>query len=682
MRLQVRALRLRVDTAEGTFGSDFHFKAGLNVVRADNTKGKTTCMQAILYSLGLERMLSAKRDIPLPYVMTTELKVQEGDVERRLPVVSSHVQVELGNGRGDVITVLRAVKGERDNRLVTVWKGGVLTDPGTDYPRQDYFALDAGSASRASGYHTMLAEFIGWELPRVAKFDRGDTPLYLETLFPLLFVEQKVGWSSLTANFPTFFGIREVGKRAIEFIASLDVQGIASKRQELEGELADLRSRWASVRKQAENAARRVNGRLEGVPAVADGEWPGTGRPFVSVVEGSEWTPLDHAASRLRGRRDALLSRPVHEVGVDADALTQELESLERRLDDLTATQTAMHSKMQLERAQFVSMSARLQAIDEDLVRNKDALKLRELGSTLGSIVSQARCPTCHQHVDDMLMADSTGEPMTLESNIAFLTAQRKLCQMILERSQAALRSEEPFYSAATGEARSIRARIRAIRVALVQPSTAPSVADVQERVAIDGALSGLVKAEEEIGGLFGDLEAIAKGVRSVNQRLASHSHQGLSRQDNRKLDRYTNIFVTQLVAYQFSTFNPADLEISKDTYKPTKEGYEIGFELSASDAIRVKWAYLQGLLELAREFPDMRHPGLLVFDEPRQQETARTSFAHLVARAATAKKWDQQVIFATSEDLDELLSVVGGVDIHLQTVDGWLIKRLEEAGK
>ena len=77
-----------------------------------------------------------------------------------------------------------------------------------------------------------------------------------------------------------------------------------------------------------------------------------------------------------------------------------------------------------------------------------------------------------------------------------------------------------------------------------------------------------------------------------------------------------------------------------------------------------------------------MRHPGLLVFDEPRQQETARTSFAHLVARAATAKKWDQQVIFATSEDLDELLSVVGGVDVHLQHVDGWLIKRLEEAGE
>lgn len=39
----------------------------------------------------------------------------------------------------------------------------------------------------------------------------------------------------------------------------------------------------------------------------------------------------------------------------------------------------------------------------------------------------------------------------------------------------------------------------------------------------------------------------------------------------------------------------------------------------SASDAIRVVWAYLLGMLEVAR-VKDTNHPEFLVFDEPKQQ--------------------------------------------------------------
>ena len=68
--LQIRHLRLRTETSAGTFGADLTFKLGLNVLRANNTKGKSTCLQGLLYALGLERMLSPRRDIPLTYVMT------------------------------------------------------------------------------------------------------------------------------------------------------------------------------------------------------------------------------------------------------------------------------------------------------------------------------------------------------------------------------------------------------------------------------------------------------------------------------------------------------------------------------------------------------------------------------------------------------------------------------------
>ena len=45
------------ETSSGPFGADIPFSTGLNVLWADNTKGKSTSLQGLLYALGLERML-------------------------------------------------------------------------------------------------------------------------------------------------------------------------------------------------------------------------------------------------------------------------------------------------------------------------------------------------------------------------------------------------------------------------------------------------------------------------------------------------------------------------------------------------------------------------------------------------------------------------------------------------
>jgi hypothetical protein len=81
-----------------------------------------------------------------------------------------------------------------------------------------------------------------------------------------------------------------------------------------------------------------------------------------------------------------------------------------------------------------------------------------------------------------------------------------------------------------------------------------------------------------------------------------------------------------QAASYGFSTFPPSELEISHESYRPQREGFEIGFEMSASDTIRLKWAYQLALLEVART-AETHHAGLVIFDEPQQQKTAKISF-------------------------------------------------------
>ncbi len=64
MKLRLRQFELRAITGAGPFGVSLPFSPGLVVLRADNSSGKSTCLQGIVYALGLERMLSASRAVP------------------------------------------------------------------------------------------------------------------------------------------------------------------------------------------------------------------------------------------------------------------------------------------------------------------------------------------------------------------------------------------------------------------------------------------------------------------------------------------------------------------------------------------------------------------------------------------------------------------------------------------
>jgi hypothetical protein len=149
-----------------------------------------------------------------------------------------------------------------------------------------------------------------------------------------------------------------------------------------------------------------------------------------------------------------------------------------------------------------------------------------------------------------------------------------------------------------------------------------------------------------------------------------------LTDKDKAKLIRMGELVREQIASCGFSTFPPSELEISQENYRPQREGFEIGFERSASDTIRLKWAYQLTLLEVART-AETHHPSLVIFDEPQQQKTAKMSFKELLDRAALARASGQQVIFATSEDRDQLESFVSNIDCHFLAFDTPIVRRV-----
>ncbi len=193
MSLRIRAVRLRARTEHAAVGSTIQFADGLNVVRAGNSSGKSQILQAIAFSLGVEGMFGPGRQVPLGSAMTDEVTTVEGGRARSAAVLASWCAVEIENARGDKVVAQRFAKHDRVlPNLVRVWHSPVLSAPPSRLPEPDaMFVREPGAAQNDRGFHRFLESFIGWELPRIPRYAGGDAPLYLEVLFPYLYVDQR-----------------------------------------------------------------------------------------------------------------------------------------------------------------------------------------------------------------------------------------------------------------------------------------------------------------------------------------------------------------------------------------------------------------------------------------------------------------------------------------------------------
>lgn len=675
MTLRLRHLRLRVRTASGLFGTDISFTNGLTVLWADNTRGKSTCVQSIIYALGLERMLSSQRDIPLPYAMTDYLKEGDPGSEVEHQVLSSTVWLEIENGIGAVCTLRRQAKGEQSTKLISVIEGPTLTGEGEGETR-DYFVRDPGSATREAGFHTFLASFLGWQLPTVTKYDGRETLLYLETIFPLFYVEQKFGWSSFPAAFPTYLGIRDMGRKAAEFVLALDTHENELRRERLTQQLSAIRADWTAKRDALIGLAKVEGAALSRLPSAADTGFDELADLTVFVQIDDEQTTLAEAIRRLRdrissSRRQAL--RTSEEIAPEA---RRELEQLTDRLSQLQAERVAKFRRRELEFAQIQSLKDRLDSLEVDLRKNKDVRKLQELGSGVTQLDVAHECPTCSQPISDVLLPqEGLGPVMSVEQNIAFLEAQRDIFRALLRQSERSAVTASNDLAGTLNLLNETSGRIRALRADLIAPGSTPSESEIENRVRWDRRIRALETLETSITEEIEVLKEVSANYLDIRGALGELPKERLSEQDQQKVDVFVSLMREQLGQYGFSTFAPAQLTVSEN-FRVEKEGFEIGFQASASDTIRLKWAYQLALLEVARTRAT-HHAGLVIFDEPRQQEASKPSFRNLLARASRSDEYNQQVFFATSEDQEELRQDLSGLNCNFIVIDGWTLSRI-----
>jgi predicted nucleic acid-binding Zn-ribbon protein len=657
--LRIRHLLLSVNTDKGAFGTKRSFRDGLNVIRAENWAGKSILVQSIIYALGLEGMFGPSQDVPLPYAVTDYLDFKDG----RASVLDSMVSLEIENGDGKFLTIQRGIAGERNRHLVTVYEGRAITMKEALETRRDYFVRERYAATSERGFHAKLADFLGWSLPMAPRHDDEDCPLYLETIFPLFYVEQKLGWGRIPAKYPTYLGIRDVGRRTVEFLLGLDAYAIAVERAAVQAEIARIRTAWTTLRTQTAKLASAAAGLINAIPTDPVSSWPPEISPEIMMAVGREWLALPPYLATLPQRLAELNNQPVPSSESVQPRARAELMEAESQLADRERVVSSLVEKIDTDGSQVAALRQRIDSIQDDLRKYKDVRRLRKLGSPDEPETANGACPTCHQELSDSLLdLSKKAAPMSVEQNVSFYEEQVQLFTAVLMNTESSFQANEVQLQSHRSEIEKLRERIRALRETLIAPSNTPSIETLTERIRLDNRVQNLENVLANFEDSLSEFAQLAAEWKDVQERRARLPKGALSTNDENKVGTLEASFRRQLVLYKMGSVNPQELNISRANYEPEIAGLNLGADVSGSDLIRLQWAYLLALLEIGLSGPT-NHPGLLIMDEPQQQSVEESAFLAMLEYAANFKK--SQVIIATSHERHSIGDFLKGIGVN-----------------
>jgi hypothetical protein len=250
---------------------------------------------------------------------------------------------------------------------------------------------------------------------------------------------------------------------------------------------------------------------------------------------------------------------------------------------------------------------------------------------------------------------------MTVSENITYLDEQLKVFEFMLAEVASSRDARERQVAAERGRIEEDRAAIRALKRGLVEDDRLPSLAALEERLRLTDRIDRMRTAMRAISDGANAFTELSGDWARLREELAGLPMETQSDGDRAKVVGLQDSFTAQLGEYGVDSIDPHQIRISPDSFGPVCGDFDLQFDLSASDAIRSAWAYRTALLEVARQMPT-HHPGLLMFDEPRQQDASGVSFAALLKRLSTAVAFNQQVIVATSEPEETLAPMLAGV--------------------
>jgi DNA repair exonuclease SbcCD ATPase subunit len=673
--LKISRFKIEMITENGPYGFECEFKGSLNIIRGNNSTGKSTLLNALSYSIGMEELLGGQGIKYLPYALKSYL---ENDKKDKITILSSYVFIELENKLGKKVTLKRSIKSENKNpKLIEVIEGHYIKHPTENFSTIPTYIHDSGSAkNKESGYFKFLESFIGLDLPNVSSTKGGSVKLYLQVIFSALFVEQKRGWTDYLATIP-YFAIRDAKTKAIEFILNLDVFQNEQKKDILLDELNTLNKEWSENHANIQLISRNNRITVKGLSLRVDELF---NKNLISTYRTLDDTEINTSAylSELIIKKEKLINKHTETKEQDSKEILRKYNSARDTLDAYIISLDSNTSEIHLTRSRIKEYESSLTGIEEGLSKNKIALKLKKFGAENSLEISKDTCPTCHQRIEDsLLLADTLAQPMTLDENIKYLESQKKMISKYLTGLIKYIKNLKANSSIINSEIEDQKLLCLSIKRDL-KSTTSISESDIRSKLQIEDSIRSLTSYLSEIDTLFDKFTTIAKQFSDKKSALSKLPKQKLSSPDHKKIQSFYENFIKLATKFEYESANTDDIEINKDTLIPYLAGIElreiqtdIKSDSSASDFVRLIWAYLLSLSKT----DNSNHPNLIILDEPGQHSMGVTSMNALLHTLSTSPKL-QSIIGASFDESDDIYKKsIGNYPHHLIHLKGKFLK-------
>lgn len=663
--LKINRIKAVSKTDSVNYGFDYKLADGLNLISSNiNTRGKSSALIAIYYCLGFEELVGGKGFKTLTSVYKNTVK-DESDVPHT--VLESEVWTEITNG-SDIVTLFRTGKmyGRNEN-LITVYYSSMDSLQNSETFAEDMYVHSANSTTSAKGFHAFLEKFIGFDLPLVPTTDGSEYKLYMQLIFSIIFIEQKRGWADLFSAMPVF-SIREAKKRVIEYILALDTLPNEKKRADLKVKESMLCAKWKMITNEIQALCSRDDCRIHSLPMtpkILEDDFVDSigitpiGQNPISVNE--KIAILDEERQRLTGITPKVVD--------NYERLHEELITTEESIESLEHELKEQHTILSTEKAAISKLVESLEVVNCDLRNNKDALKLKHMGSELGAKSYAGVCPLCQQTIEDSLLpSQSCDYVMSIEANIKHLESQKAMISFALDAHRKNKNDTEENIQSLSSRIFTLRRLATTIRNDLYSVDDNLSEAVVYKRIQLENKIQALNNMKESVRKKLVELTALSDEWKVYLQQKSSLPKTNFSERDKEKVFTFNKYFIKYLQTFNYQSVSDySSIKISLDNYLPTSEGFDMKFDSSASDNIRAIWAYTMALLRTSVENSG-NHPQILIFDEPAQHSIVTEDVISLLNAITTISANKQVILGITLNDNDirDAVKVFDSKNIHI----------------
>ena len=655
--LRINRLRIEIKTANechgGVYGFDERFSDGLNFIASlSNTAGKSSIIEAIFYCLGFEEIIGGKNEKVLTSVYKSTIK----DKNKDFPVLESGAFLEISNGN-ETVTLYRTAKMDgRDSRLVTVYYGEYDSIGKQETPLEDMYLHDSGAATKEKGFHSFLESFMHLQLPKV-QTSSNDQKLYLQIIFSCLFIEQKHGWGDIFSGMP-HFGIKDAKKRIVEFLLGLDTFKNENERNRLKATKDIIASEWKALFDDINRNVNQKSCSVSGLPVqpkiMNERDY---NKVSVITVDGES---LSSAINKLQAELDSIKARKPRIVD-NFEALNEELKTIMETIAPLEQKADEYENQIALSRSAIFRAERNLKIVKNDLINNKDAAKLQKMGATTNCQTSANLCPTCNQQIHDSLLHVGDGvQIMSVEENIRHLEGQQRILEFTRDSHKSNVQNLTITKNDLQSKLFTLRRLAQTIRSDIYSTETEWSEFVIQKQVDTKSKMDDFERLQIFIEQKLEETKALSDRWKKYINEYGLLPQNKIADKDIGIIETLKTNFVANLRKYKHkSAPNFAAIDIPIETCLPTIDGFDMKFDSSASDNIRIIWSFTMALLQTSNK-KSGNHPGLIIFDEPAQHSIIASDMKSLINSVLELKNPSQVIVGITLNN--ELKDYVYGI--------------------